>query len=587
MKNSVLGLLCTWCIFVIACNKPSIIDNSQLKSLNTATALNPLNLVTDKAFYRPCETVRFTLSGSLPAGANVRYKSYGNIISTVPLISNTWTWVPPADDFSGYMAEIFGMVNGVENVYYTIGIDVSSDPARFVRNGFLSGYGAMGNDSIKNVMARLNRLHVNYVQFQDWQYDHQKPLAGTVSSPDAVWKDIINRSNYQSTVLNYLSAAHGYNMFCLHYNLAYGALNNAAADGVLDQWYLYKDANHTTRDVHVLNAPFRSSIYITNPGNTDWQNFIASKTADVYKVYPFDGYQIDQLGGRGTLYNYNGTITDISNGFNPFINAMKTASPDKRLVMNAVGQFGQSKIATAPVDFLYTEVWDPLSSFSDLANVITNNDNMVNGTKSTVLAAYMNYSYNATGTYFNTPGVLFADAVIFAFGGSHLELGEHMLSKEYFPNNKLKMTTELSYCMYNYYDFLTAYENLLRGGGTFITPALRAGDNQLSLNNWPPVSGKTAVVAKRLGNRDIIHLINLANANSLKWRDDNGTQARPVTVVSPKFNFTPTRSVQRIWMASPDIDGGASKEIPFTVAGSEITFTLPSLQYWDMIVVEY
>jgi len=40
-------------------------------------------------------------------------------------------------------------------------------------------------------------------------------------------------------------------------------------------------------------------------------------------------------------------------------------------------------------------------------------------------------------------------------------------------------------------------------------------------------------------------------------------------------------------MASPDLDGGASKDIPFTTLGNVITFTLPSLRYWDMIVVEY
>ena len=33
--------------------------------------------------------------------------------------------------------------------------------------------------------------------------------------------------------------------------------------------------------------------------------------------------------------------------------------------------------------------------------------------------------------YFNTPGVLMANAAIHAWGGAHLELGEHMLTTEY------------------------------------------------------------------------------------------------------------------------------------------------------------
>ena len=59
----------------------------------------------------------------------------------------------------------------------------------------------------------------------------------------------------------------------------------------------------------------------------------------------------------------------------------------------------------------------------------------------------MNYDLaNNMGT-FNTPGVLLTNAVIFALGGSHLELGEHMLCKEYFPNSNLGMSSELQEAM--------------------------------------------------------------------------------------------------------------------------------------------
>jgi dextranase len=40
-------------------------------------------------------------------------------------------------------------------------------------------------------------------------------------------------------------------------------------------------------------------------------------------------------------------------------------------------------------------------------------------------------------------------------------------------------------------------------------------------------------------------------------------------------------------MASPDINGGVSQQISFTQSGNAVSFTLPSLQYWDMIVAEY
>ena len=67
---------------------------------------------------------------------------------------------------------------------------------------------------------------------------------------------------------------------------------------------------------------------------------------------------------------------------------------------------------------------------------------------------------------FNTPGVLLTDAVIFALGGSHLELGDHMLCREYFPSTALQMNDVLKTAMIRYYDFMTAYQNLLRDKDT-------------------------------------------------------------------------------------------------------------------------
>lgn len=71
----------------------------------------------------------------------------------------------------------------------------------------------------------------------------------------------------------------------------------------------------------------------------------------------------------------------------------------------------------------------------------------------------MNYDLANNKGYFNTPSVLMTNSVIFAFGGAHLELGEHMLGKEYFPNNNLSMKDDLKNSLVNYYDFLVAYQN--------------------------------------------------------------------------------------------------------------------------------
>ena len=46
-------------------------------------------------------------------------------------------------------------------------------------------------------------------------------------------------------------------------------------------------------------------------------------------------------------------------------------------------------------------------------------------------------------------------------------------------------------------------------------------------------------------------------------------------------------NVTRIWVATPDALGGAPQEVKFTQDRDVVKFTLPSLKYWTMIVVEH
>jgi dextranase len=566
------------------CKKPA----SQGNAISVYHADTTVSIITDKANYSPGDLVSFSIDKPLPASAKIRYRQLDNIIAEINFPGTSWQWAAPSTDFTGYMVDVYNIENGVEKIYGCTAVDVSSDWSHFPRYGFLSAYGQLSNNHMDSVMNNLSRLHINGIQFYDWEYDHHQPLAGTVSNPAASWPDIANRTNYKSTVDYYISSAHTHNMQAMSYNLCYGALDDAATDGVSDLWYLYTDQNHQTKYVLNLQAPFKSKIFLLDPSNTSWQQYIAGKTQDMYDVYAFDGYHVDQVGDIGSVYDFNGNSVNLSVGFGSFLAAMKTYAPSKKLVMNAVNQFGQqASISTAPVDFLYTEVWSPNEAFNDLSNIIKNNDAWSNNTKKCTLAAYMDYNVAKGKGYFNTSGVLLADAVIFAFGGSHLEMGDHMLCNEYFPNANLQMKPDLQQAIIPYYDFLSGYENLLRDGGSFNTPDIISSDGKTMINNWPPQSGGISVIGKDLGNREVIHLINFANASSFDWRDTNGDQAMPKTYQNISYILTLTRPVSKLWMASPDISGGAMQQIPFTQSGNSIAFTLPSLQYWDMVVADY
>lgn len=550
----------------------------------------PLSI--DKAAYKPGETVTFTLKELPQFSLKVRYSYLGETISEASISDKTWTWTAPSEDFRGYMVSVYTVVNGEEQLYASIAVDVSSDWNKFPRYGFLSDYSKISQPILDNTINRLNRYHINGLQFYDWLHDHQRPLAGTVENPATSWLDIFNRTNYLSTIRGYISAAKEKNIKTMFYNLCYGALDNAASDGVQEEWYIFKDQQHNTKDYHELTIG-RSNIYITNPGNTDWQKYIISRNQDVYDIFGFDGYHIDQLGYRGDRYDYNGNKINMTVGYESFINAVKTAQPDKKLVFNAVGGYGQSDIANTGIDFLYVEAWggrtgdNPDMSYNDLINLMRDNVQMSNPEKSIVLAAYMDYDISYKSGYINKPGILLADASIFAWGGSHLELGEHYLTNEYFPNDNLQMKADLGQALICYYDFLVAYQNLLRDGGTFQAANVAFTDNSAVAAPWPAGIGKVATVGKNVNGKDVIHLINFSNANNMRWRDPDGTQSEPVSIENPTVNITVSDTVSKVWLASPDINSGVSQTLQFTQNENQISVKLPSLKYWDMIVIEY
>ena len=565
---------------------------------------------TDRCSYSPGDTVSLTMSLSPPSGARVRYRFLGDIIADTLLTSRSWTWTAPTEDFRGYMVEVYRPAEENDEILATIGIDISSDWTHFPRYGFVATF---GNDKTlskaRTEMKWLNRCHINGVQFQDWHYCHDWPLGGTRDG--GLWtsyKDVANRTIYTSAIKNYIRAQHDRGMKSIFYNLCYGALDGWQERGVQPEWFIFKDRNHSTIDLHDLPNSWKSDIYVVNPANEGWLNYLAERNDEVYSMLDFDGYQIDQLGWRGNVYDYDGNPINLCDAFSTFINHMKNRHPDKRLIMNAVGQWGAQQIAgTGKVDFLYSEVWgnkagSSLTSgdgrFSNIKNVIDENLSL-NPALRSVLAAYMNYA--ADNKNFNTPGVVMADAVMFALGGSHLELGgDHMLCREYFPYAGMKWHNQIEDWMTRYYDFLTAYENLLRDDWKEKTN-VKATCSDVTINTWEPVANQVTMLAREVNGRQVVHLLNFTHDDSatdvtddymLCWHDNQATRPWPkrFEALSIKLTgLTGMGKVRRIWVASPDYCGGAMQELTdyrYTSSTGTITLTLPSLQFWTMIVIE-
>lgn len=547
--------------------------------LSPNAILRNVTVTTDKAAYAPGAIVTFR-GDRAQAGLAVRYWHLGDIVEEHLLEdSSEWTWTLPLKDFQGYYVELIGKnAEGVVRTVGAVAVDASSDWTRFPRYGFLSKFGDVAPSRIASVIANLNRYHINGLQYYDWMYDHHHPLAGTPDHPDTEWPSIIGDNCELDVVKGYIEEAHRCNMASMFYDLCYGVLEWAEEDGVSPSWNLYKDAGARNRDFHPLGAPFRSNIYLVNPGNEGWLDYFAARVNEVYEVFDFDGFHIDQLGDRGSRYGADGKRVDVPAGYGAFLRKMHDANPSKKLAFNAVSRYGQSRIANAPSDFLYNEVWT--TGFSEIDKIMSENKSLAPG-KNTVLAAYMNYKQSGT---FNTPAVLLADAVIFAMGGSHLELGEHMLSNEYFPSAGMKMSSELQDRLVSYYDFLVGYENLLRDGGE--KKNVTVSSDTAKIAPWGPVKGSVNTLAYEVDGKLVIHLLNFSNATHLDWRDDSMNQAAPSQIENLDISLRTSRDVKNVWLASPDIDGGVPRKASWSGSAISVKIEVPSLSYWTMVVVE-
>lgn len=571
-----------------------------------------LSLSTDKACYAPGSTVTFTADGDLPSGKEVyvRYRHNNTFIEKHTFTSKTWTWTAPDTDYMGYMVDLYYMEwnggIGTEHIIGAIAVDVSSDWKRFPRYGFVAEFDNYSGSIDKNAnieaeMKYLNRLHINGVQFQDWHWKHHKPVKFREDgSLDPWYQDVSNRWVGTEYVKKYIDVQHRYGMKSIFYNLCFGALKEYEKDYVSSDWGLYKkDGNgNLYQDYHDLPSNWQSDIYLMNPGNPNWQNYLEDRYNEVYANYDFDGYQVDQLGGRGDVFDKKGGTIDLEYNYGLFLKAMKGYKKDKRLVMNSVQSYGAHHICNArladgtpTVDFCYNELWGSQARFSDLFQVIQDNDRESEHDLQTVFAAYINYNkadhaWDYADQNVNTPGALLTDAVMFAIGGSHIEMGDHMLTREYFPAKPLAMTDDLKQRLIHYYDFQTAYQNILRGidSKAAFTPTISSSTH--AINAWPPQGYKITAFAKKVDNMIAVHLLNFSNTDDLSWRDLEGTRPAPVTQTNVQITYTTSRHITNVWTATPDKNGGVPMELPFTQDGNNVSVTVPSLEYWTMLVFE-
>ena len=558
-------------------------------------------LVTNRSMYYPGETIQATLrfwqAQRQEGQAVLRLRYLDQVVwEDVMAVSAeaeelSFSIPAPNRDFTGYALEAYIYLDGKLADYEMTGVDVSSDWNVFPRYGYVTKMDRSAQE-VAQSLERLKDHHINGLFYYDVFDTQEKPLAGTADNPAETWNTLNNSLARRQTVLDTIQIGHELNMKSFFYNLIFGTYDNYAQAGVRPEWGMYCDRRHQEQDVHDISGIGweTEKFWLMNPANRDWQDYYIQVHRDLFSVYPYDGIQVDSLGPRGERFDYEGNEIQLDNAYVPMLNRL-VGELGKKVIFNPVSAYGmEPQLKAVDYDIVYMEVWpSDTPDFAALKEKVDAIYQKSQGKKGTVIAAYMNYDAPKSEN-FNTPSINYVNAVLMSAGASHLELGDTgMLSSEYYPGNSMQITRRLEEDIRREYDFMVAYENLLRGTGLTETGDETYIGGQKTGSDFKPGNVTSFTKIKHQDgepDREILHLLNFDGATHDSWVDKGLAQTAPNTKRQVTVTHRCTKAPAKIWAASPDVRDGILEEIAFTQEEGVVTFTLPYLEYYTMVVME-
>ena len=577
------------------------------QEINMAEAERPgawiCEMTTDRSMYSPGETIRARVefSGGDRTAAEGRLllilrhldqAVWEQEMAVSPADSGISFEVPaPEKDFTGYALEAYLYLDGRLADYRMTGVDVSSDWNVFPRYGYVTKMDRAEGEVVQ-ALERLKNHHINGLFYYDVFDTQEKPLAGTVEAPADTWNTLNRSLARRQTLLDTIETGHRLNMKSFFYNLIFGTYDNYEQAGISPEWGMYCDQRHQEQDVHDISGIGweTEKFWLMNPANRMWQDYYIRVHQDLFAVYPYDGIQVDSLGPRGNRYDYEGNEISLDNAYVPMLNRL-VKELDKKVIFNPVSAYGmEPQLKAVDYDIVYMEVWpSDTPDFAALKEKVDEIYRQNGGKRGTVIAAYMNYDAPKSEN-FNRPSINYVNAVLMSAGASHLELGDTgMLSSEYYPGNSMQITGRLEQDLRRQYDFLVAYENLLRGTGLTEVRDETFVDGRRTGSDFKPGNVTSFTKVRRQAgepDREILHLLNFDGAAHDSWVDKGLAQTAPRIRQQVTVSHYCSRVPEKIWAASPDYQGGIRQEIPFNEKDGTVTFTLPYLEYYTMVVME-
>ena len=532
------------------------------------------------------------------------------------------------------------------------GLSVEDDWTVFPRYGIVAGSPTDQNSIlVKNLEAYrkelelMKSMNINSYFFYDAYSEATDPFPEGVDSFVQKWNTWSHTQVDTKAVKELVDQVHKSGAVAMLYNMISADSNpkNPALPLAALAYNFYDSFGKKGEPMTYTIGDNPTQVYY-NPANPDWQKYIAGVMKSAMDRMGFDGWQGDTIGdNRVTDYEHRNSTDEadshmMSDSYASFINAMKDLIGEKYYItINDVNGGNDDKLAKARQDVVYNELWTNGGSvipgrmqiaYGDLKARI---DMVRNKTgKSLIVGAYM----EEPGIDYTVPGgkatngagkdalagkplqadaTLLVDATVAAAGGYHMSIAAlananaalNVLQSAYYPTQYLSVAKNTIRKLYNYQQFITAYENLLRGEGvtnsTQVVSTKNAAGEILSKGALGVTGDQVWTFAKSGKGFSTVQMINMMGINA-GWHNEEGyadnktpDAQENLTVrlsLASKTAQEAAKIADQVYVTSPDDWATSSmKKAQASLETDEngqpvLVISVPKLTLWNMLYIK-
>ena len=533
-----------------------------------------------------------------------------------------------------------------------VGLSVEDDWTVFPRYGIVAGSPTDQNSIlVKNLKAYrkelelMKSMNINSYFFYDAYSEATNPFPKGVDSFVQKWNTWSHTQVDTKAVKELVDQVHKSGAVAMLYNMISADSNpkNPALPLAALVYNFYDSFGKKGEPMTYTIGDNPTQVYY-DPANPDWQKYIAGVMKSAMDRMGFDGWQGDTIGdNRVTDYEHRHSTDEanshmMSDSYASFINAMKDLIGENYYItINDVNGGNDDKLAKSRQDVVYNELWTNGGSvlpgrmqvaYGDLKARI---DMVRNKTgKSLIVGAYMeepgiDYTVpggKATngagkdalaGKPLQTDATLLVNATVAAAGGYHMSIAAlananaalNVLQSSYYPTQYLSVAKDAIRKLYNYQQFITAYENLLRGEG--VTNSIQAVSTKnaageiLSKDALGVTGNQVWTFAKSGKGFSTVQMINMMGINA-GWHNEEGyadnktpDAQENLTVrlsLAGKTAQEAAKIANQVYVTSPD--DWATSSMKKAQASLEtddngqpvLVISVPKLTLWNMLYIK-